>query len=63
MVHVLNLPRFICFFARTSTESYFHHDFNNDICHHFGRWNVDIDVETVQENAQALEDIEEIIII
>ena len=40
-----------------------HHNLNDDICHHFGRWNVDIDVEAFQEVAQAFEEVAEGIII
>jgi hypothetical protein len=40
-----------------------HHDLNDDICHHFRGWNVDIDVEAFQEVAQAFEEVDEGIII
>jgi hypothetical protein len=51
------------FLRQDEYREQFHHNFNNDICHRFGRWDVDIDVEAFQEIAQAFEEIEEIIII
>jgi predicted cupin superfamily sugar epimerase len=44
-------------------REHFHHNLNDDICHHLGRWNVDIDVESFQEVAQAFEEVQEGIII
>jgi predicted cupin superfamily sugar epimerase len=51
------------FLRQDKHREQFYHNSNNDICHRFGRWDVDIDVEAFQEIAQALEEIEEVIII
>ena len=40
-----------------------HHNLNDDICHHLGSRNVDIDVEAFKEVAQAFEEVEEGVII
>jgi hypothetical protein len=40
-----------------------HHNLDDDICHHLGGWNVDIDIEAFKEAAQAFEEVEEGIII
>jgi hypothetical protein len=61
--------------ARTESSSFYllrgegknreqlHQNHNDHICHHFGGWNVDIEVEAFKEVAQAFEEVEEGVII
>jgi len=71
----LRPPELIFNGARTESSSFYllrgegkhreqlHHNLNDDICHHLGRWNGDIDVKAFKEVAQAFEEVEEGVII
>jgi len=40
----------------------FDNDLDDDICHHRGRWHLDIDLETAQEIAEGVEKFEESVV-
>jgi hypothetical protein len=43
-------------------REYFSHNVHDDICHHLGRRHADINIKALEENPNAIKEIEEYIV-